>query len=80
MILNDEAAVFGKANRGRHTTVRQYLCLRSLRRMRKINSSLWKLEKLLQKVQAKYVMLSYSSGGKATKKNCMISLLRPVNC
>ena len=70
VILNDEAAVFGKANRREDTRDSQAVSVFEEFKKNEEDKfiALEALKKLLQEVQAKYVMLSYSSGGKATKE------------
>ncbi len=70
VILNDEAAVFGKANRREDTRDNQAVSVFEEFKKNEDDNfiALEALKKLLHDVQAKYVMLSYSSGGKASKE------------
>ncbi len=69
VIKNDQAKVFGKANRREDTRDKKAVSVFEEFRKNKENKfiALEALHQLIQKTQAKYILLSYSSGGKATK-------------
>jgi len=69
VILNDEAKLFGKANRREDTRDEQAVSVFEEFRKNEDDQflALEALKQLIENVQAKYIMLSYSSGGKATK-------------
>ena len=69
VIKNDQTEVFGKVNRREDTRDRQAVSVFEEFRKNEEDKfiALEALHQLIQKTQAKYVLLSYSSGGKATK-------------
>lgn len=77
VIKNDKPKVFGKANRREDS--RDLLAGSVFEEFRKNGKgsfiAMEALRKLIQKTQAKYILLSYSSGGRATKEQ-LINIIR----
>ena len=73
VILNDHPKVFGKANR--RVDTRDTLINNPFESFKKDENNkfiaLVAIENLLKNTQARYILLSYSSGGRATKENLM---------
>ena len=70
VILNDEPAIFGNANRREDS--RDKIASSVFEEFRKNESNeyiaLKAIEKLIVNTKARYILLSYSSGGRATKE------------
>lgn len=71
VILNDKPALFGAANRREDT--RDHISASIFEEFRKDDNgrfiAMKALEKLIQKTNSRYILLSYSSGGRATKSD-----------
>lgn len=76
VVLNDEPQLFGKA--GRREDSRDECCASLFEEYRKDANGRYiaidAIDRLIREVQADYVLLSYSSGGRATKQELMDSL------
>ena len=76
VVLNDRPKLFGKA--GRREDSRDELCHSLFEEYRKDVHGRYiaidAIDRLIREVQADYVLLSYSSGGRATKQELMDSL------
>lgn len=73
VILNDKPPLFGKVNRREDT--RDQIAASVFEEFRKDNSghfiAMQAIRKLVEQTNAKYILLSYSSGGRATKQELM---------